>query len=174
MSSVSSILISAVVFNIIFLIGHYKTSLDLWNRPPLWKPLLKAPPDTSARPWDWQFPAASRTIPHVMRRPRRFVVARALVKEMLPTLLLAAGVTTFLLLIRALFVLADLFIARSVELGTVVRLLVPRGSEHSRPDAADRNVVRGADDRGPLGGRLGVGGDSGVRRARCGASRGRS
>ena len=69
------------------------------------------------------FPAASRTIPHVMRRPRRFVVARALVKEMLPTLLLAAGVTTFLLLIRALFVLADLFIARSVELATVVRLL---------------------------------------------------
>ncbi len=52
-----------------------------------------------------------------MRRPRRFVVARALVKEMLPTLLLAAGVSTFLLLIRALFVLADLFIARNVELG---------------------------------------------------------
>lgn len=43
---------------------------------------------------------------------------------MLPTLLLAAGVTTFLLLIRALFVLADLFIARNVELGTVVRLLL--------------------------------------------------
>ncbi len=59
-----------------------------------------------------------------MRRPRRFVVTRALVKEMLPTLLLAAGVTTFLLLIRALFVLADLFIARSVELGTVLRLLL--------------------------------------------------
>ncbi|MDD5563268.1 MAG: LPS export ABC transporter permease LptG [Thermoanaerobaculaceae bacterium] len=58
------------------------------------------------------------------RRPRRFVVARSLVREMLPTLLLAAGVTTFLLLIRALFVLADLFIARNVELGTVVRLLL--------------------------------------------------
>jgi LPS export ABC transporter permease LptG/LPS export ABC transporter permease LptF len=59
-----------------------------------------------------------------MHRPHRFVVARALVKEMLPTLLLAAGVTTFLLLIRALFILADLFIARSVELRTVVRLLL--------------------------------------------------
>jgi len=58
-----------------------------------------------------------------MRIQRRFAVARALVREMLPTLLLAAGVTTFLLLIRAMFVLADLFISRNVALGTAVRLL---------------------------------------------------
>ncbi len=70
------------------------------------------------------FPLASRTILPVMRRPRRFVIARALVKEMLPTLILATGVTTFLLLIRALFVVADLLIARNVGFGTVVRLLL--------------------------------------------------
>ncbi len=59
-----------------------------------------------------------------MRRPRRFVVARALVREMLPSLVLAAGVTTFLLLIRAMFVLADLFISRNVKLATGVNLLL--------------------------------------------------
>ncbi len=58
-----------------------------------------------------------------MRGPRRFVLGRALVKEMVPTLVMAAGVSTFLLLIRALFVVADLFISRSVGTGTVVRLL---------------------------------------------------
>ncbi|MGD1146325.1 MAG: LptF/LptG family permease [Thermoanaerobaculaceae bacterium] len=59
-----------------------------------------------------------------MRTARRFVVTRALVREMLPTLLLASGVTTFLLLIRAMFVLADLFISRNVSFLTGIRLLL--------------------------------------------------
>ncbi len=45
-------------------------------------------------------------------------------REMLPTLLLAAGVTTFLLLIRAMFVLADLFISRNVRFTTGISLLL--------------------------------------------------
>ena len=59
-----------------------------------------------------------------MRTARRLVVTRALMREMLPTLVLAAGVTTFLLLIRAMFVLADLFISRNVSLSTGVKLLL--------------------------------------------------
>jgi lipopolysaccharide export system permease protein len=59
-----------------------------------------------------------------MRTAHRFVVTRALVREMLPTLLLASGVTTFLLLIRAMFVLADLFISRNVDVPTGLRLLL--------------------------------------------------
>ena len=54
----------------------------------------------------------------------RFIVSRALFLETLPTLLLAAAVTTFLLLIRALFVLADLFISHDVPAVTGLRLLV--------------------------------------------------
>lgn len=45
-------------------------------------------------------------------------------REMLPTLLLAAGVTTFLLLIRAMFMLADLFISRNVRFTTGISLLL--------------------------------------------------
>jgi len=59
-----------------------------------------------------------------MRVVHRLVFARALLKETLPTLLLAAGVTTFLLLIRAMFVLADLFISRNVKFATGISLLV--------------------------------------------------
>jgi LPS export ABC transporter permease LptF/LPS export ABC transporter permease LptG len=59
-----------------------------------------------------------------MGRTRRFIVSRALFLETLPTLLLATGVTTFLLLIRALFVLADLFISHDVPATTGLRLLV--------------------------------------------------
>ncbi len=55
---------------------------------------------------------------------RRFILARALVAEMLPTVLLASGVTTFLLVIRLLFVLADLFISHSVPPLTALQLLV--------------------------------------------------
>ena len=51
-------------------------------------------------------------------------MTRALTREMLPTLFLAAGVTTFILLIRAMFVLADLFISRNVHFMTGVKLLL--------------------------------------------------
>jgi LPS export ABC transporter permease LptG/LPS export ABC transporter permease LptF len=54
----------------------------------------------------------------------RFIVNRALLLEMVPSLLLAGGVTTFLLLIRALFVLADLFISHDVPVVTGLRLLL--------------------------------------------------
>src|SRR3972149_12134831 len=60
----------------------------------------------------------------VMGRRHRFIVNRALLLEMIPTLLLAGGVTTFLLLIRALFVLADLFISHDVPVLTGLRLLL--------------------------------------------------
>lgn len=43
---------------------------------------------------------------------------------MLPTLLLAVGVTTFLLLVRSLFLLADLFISYNVPVATAGRLLL--------------------------------------------------
>jgi LPS export ABC transporter permease LptG/LPS export ABC transporter permease LptF len=59
-----------------------------------------------------------------MVRWHRFIVNRALLLEMVPTLLLATGVTTFLLVIRALFVLADLFISHDVPAGTGLRLLL--------------------------------------------------
>src|SRR5512136_1881368 len=55
---------------------------------------------------------------------RRFVLSRALVVEMIPTLLLATGVSTFLLVIRLLFVLADLFISHSVPPATALQLLM--------------------------------------------------
>jgi LPS export ABC transporter permease LptG/LPS export ABC transporter permease LptF len=58
-----------------------------------------------------------------MRSTHRFVVTRALLLEMVPSLVLAAGVSTFLLLIRGLFVLADLFIAHNVPVGTGLQLL---------------------------------------------------
>ncbi len=59
-----------------------------------------------------------------MRGLRHLIVARALVLELAPMVLLAAGVTTFLLVIRLLFVLADLFISHSVPPSTALRLLV--------------------------------------------------
>lgn len=52
--------------------------------------------------------------PRRMGGRRHFIVARSMVREMLPTFLLATGVSTFLLLIRSLFELADLFISHSV------------------------------------------------------------
>jgi lipopolysaccharide export system permease protein len=55
---------------------------------------------------------------------RRFVVSRSLLREMLPSLVLAAGVTTFILLIRALFVLADLFISHDVPARMALELLL--------------------------------------------------
>jgi LPS export ABC transporter permease LptG/LPS export ABC transporter permease LptF len=59
-----------------------------------------------------------------MRITRRFVISRAIVKEMLPTLILAAGVSTFLLLIRFIFILADLFLTRSVRVATGLELVL--------------------------------------------------
>src|SRR5690606_12335586 len=47
-----------------------------------------------------------------------------LVREMLPTLVLATGVTTFLLLVRLVFRLADLFITHGVGPANASRLLV--------------------------------------------------
>lgn len=55
---------------------------------------------------------------------RRFIVARGVLREALPSFLLATGVTTFLLLIRAIFLVADLLVQRSVPLGTVGRILL--------------------------------------------------
>lgn len=53
----------------------------------------------------------------------RFVLARALVAELLPTLAMATGISTFLLLIQALFRLADLFVSRDVGGADAARLL---------------------------------------------------
>jgi LPS export ABC transporter permease LptG/LPS export ABC transporter permease LptF len=58
-----------------------------------------------------------------MRTRLRFVLSRALVAEMLPTLVLATIVSTFILLIRYLFIFADLFISHNVRLGTALYLL---------------------------------------------------
>jgi len=46
---------------------------------------------------------------------RRFVIAGALLRETLPTFVLATGVSTFLLLIRAIFDLMELFVSRQVS-----------------------------------------------------------
>jgi lipopolysaccharide export LptBFGC system permease protein LptF len=59
-----------------------------------------------------------------MAHRHRFILNRALLLEMVPSLVLAGGVTTFLLLIRALFVLADLFISHDVPVLTGLRLLM--------------------------------------------------
>jgi len=45
----------------------------------------------------------------------RFVIARALLRETLPTFVMATGVSTFLLLIRAIFSLMELFVSRQVS-----------------------------------------------------------
>jgi LPS export ABC transporter permease LptF/LPS export ABC transporter permease LptG len=59
-----------------------------------------------------------------MKRWHRFSINRALLLEMVAPLLLAIGVSTFLLLIRALFVLADLFISHNVPALTGAQLLL--------------------------------------------------
>lgn len=59
-----------------------------------------------------------------MRLRRRWILSRALVREMLPTLVLATGVTTFLLLIRSLFQLADLFISHSLAPADAARFVL--------------------------------------------------
>jgi hypothetical protein len=46
---------------------------------------------------------------------RHFVIARSLLRETLPTFVLATGVSTFLLLIRAIFALMELFVSRQVS-----------------------------------------------------------
>jgi len=58
-----------------------------------------------------------------VRSRRRFIVARAVVRETLPTLGLATGVTTFMLLINVLFRLAELMVSRSVPAATAFQLL---------------------------------------------------
>lgn len=56
-------------------------------------------------------------------RLRRFLVSRAVVREMLPSFALAAGVSTFLLLVRSIFGLADLLMSRNVSGLDVLKLL---------------------------------------------------
>jgi len=55
---------------------------------------------------------------------RRLIVSRSVVGEAAPRFLLALAVTTFLLLIRSLFTLADLLMARNVSGGEVLELLL--------------------------------------------------
>jgi LPS export ABC transporter permease LptG/LPS export ABC transporter permease LptF len=50
-----------------------------------------------------------------MMTGRRFLLARALLRETMPTFVLATGVSTFLLLIRAIFALMELFVSRQVS-----------------------------------------------------------
>lgn len=54
----------------------------------------------------------------------RFILSRGILRETLPSFLLATGVTTFLLLIRAIFLVADLLVQRSVPLAVVGRMLL--------------------------------------------------
>lgn len=54
----------------------------------------------------------------------RFIFSRGVLRETLPTFLLATGVTTFLLLVRAIFLVADLLVQRSVPLAVVGRILL--------------------------------------------------
>ncbi len=59
---------------------------------------------------------------------RRLIISRALIREMLPTFVMATGVSTFLLLVRQLFNLADLFLRRNVtalDIAKVFALAVP-------------------------------------------------
>lgn len=52
-----------------------------------------------------------------------FILTRALIGETLPSLALATGVSTFLLIVRALFYLAELFVSRNVAPSSALRLL---------------------------------------------------
>ncbi len=54
----------------------------------------------------------------------RFVLSRGILRETLPSFLLATGVSTFLLLIRAIFIVADLLVQRSVSPAVVGRMLL--------------------------------------------------
>lgn len=54
----------------------------------------------------------------------RFILSRGILRETLPSFLLATGVTTFLLLVRAIFLVADLLVQRSVPLAVVGRMLL--------------------------------------------------
>jgi len=54
----------------------------------------------------------------------RFILSRGILRETLPSFLLATGVSTFLLLIRAIFVVADLLVQRSVSPAVVGRMLL--------------------------------------------------
>ncbi len=54
----------------------------------------------------------------------RFILSRGILRETLPSFLLATGVSTFLLLIRAIFVVADLLVQRSVPPAVVGRMLL--------------------------------------------------
>jgi LPS export ABC transporter permease LptF len=55
---------------------------------------------------------------------RHFVIARSLLREMLPTFVMATGVSTFLLLIRAIFALMELFVSRQVSGLDAVRFVL--------------------------------------------------
>ncbi len=99
----------------------------LWKTPPLWKTLWTLPRPRrralSRLPRE-AFVLVAIVVPSALvRSRRRFIVARAVVRETLPTLALAAGVTTFMLLIRALFMLAELLVSRGVSAATALRLL---------------------------------------------------
>lgn len=59
-----------------------------------------------------------------MRGPRRFALSRSMMRELLPSFVLAGGVTTFLLLIRSLFQLADLFISHTVSGSAALKVLL--------------------------------------------------
>jgi LPS export ABC transporter permease LptG/LPS export ABC transporter permease LptF len=54
----------------------------------------------------------------------RWIISRALIRELLPGLLLATGVATFLLLIRSFFFLADLFVSHQFSGSIVLRVLM--------------------------------------------------
>ncbi len=54
----------------------------------------------------------------------RLILSRGILRETLPSFLLATGVSTFLLLIRAMFVVADLLVQRSVPPSVVGRMLL--------------------------------------------------
>lgn len=54
----------------------------------------------------------------------RFILSRGILRETLPSFLLATGVSTFLLLIRAIFLVADLLVQRSVSPAVVGRMLL--------------------------------------------------
>jgi LPS export ABC transporter permease LptG/LPS export ABC transporter permease LptF len=60
----------------------------------------------------------------VRQPPRRRILARSLVRELVAPLFLGTAATTFLLLIRALFVLADLFVSHDVRMTTAARLVL--------------------------------------------------
>jgi LPS export ABC transporter permease LptF/LPS export ABC transporter permease LptG len=100
----------------------------LWNATCLWKTLCTG----GTLPFRTNFcelqPASgNRHVLPVLSTPvksrRHFILSRALIRETLPSLVLATGATTFLLFIRALFFLAELFVSRNVAPASALRLL---------------------------------------------------